>query len=206
VNAAERRRLSKLLSLALRHDPAALGVELDPRGFCAVDPLVEAVSRRLGFAVSRADIEALAAPPARQSPAARRSGATKDTAKTRFELEGDFIRAGHGHSLPIVGYRPCVPCGPLYHATVRSALPAIRLQGLRAMARQKVHLSHDRAITLEAARRRSRDTVLIQVDVARAFLAGVGFYESADPRIVLSDDLDPRLLWHLEQASAITAP
>jgi putative RNA 2'-phosphotransferase len=194
LNAVERRRLSKLLSLVLRHDPAAVGVELDARGFCAIEPLVRAVSKRLGFAVTRAHIEELAAPPARQSPAARWSGATKDTAKTRFEIEGDFVRAGHGHSLPIVGYRPTVPCSPLYHATVRSALRAIRHEGLRTMARQKVHLSHDRAITLEAARRRSRDTVLIQVDVARAYLAGVGFYESADPRIVLSDDLDPRLL------------
>ena len=116
----------------------------------------------------------------------------------RFELEGDFVRAGHGHSIPIAGYRRTTPRAPLFHATVRAALPAIRAEGLRAMARQKVHLSTERAITLEAARRRGRDTVLIEVDIGAALGAGVGFYESADPRIVLGDDIPPQALRILE--------
>ena len=120
-------------------------------------------------------------------PELRRSESPSE--KTRFEIEGGFVRAGHGHSLPIEGYRPTVPCGALYHATASAALPAIRAEGLRAMKRQKVHLSYEREITLEAARRRSRDTALIEVDVAAALEAHVGFYESADPRIVLCDDL-----------------
>jgi putative RNA 2'-phosphotransferase len=178
----ERRKLSKLMSLVLRHRPEALGLTLDERGFCAVDALVRAASEALGREVTRAEVEALAGPPA--SP----------EQKVRFELEGDFVRAGHGHSIPIAGYRAASPRPPLYHATVRAALPSIRAEGLRAMARQKVHLSTDRSITLEAARRRSRDTVLIEVDLEAARRAGVGFYESADPRIVLSDDLPPEVL------------
>jgi len=177
-----RRRLSKYISLVLRHRPEAAGLILDERGFCGLDTLVRAASRRLDIALTRADIEDLAAPPSSAG------------AKRRFEIEGDFVRAGHGHSIPIVGYRPVRPAGRLYHATVRPALDLILAEGLRAMARQKVHLSHDRAITLEAARRRSRDTVLIEVDVQAALAAGVGFYDSADPRIVLSDDIPPGLL------------
>ena len=183
----ERRRLSRFMSLVLRHRPESAGLTLDERGFCAVDALVRAASRALGQAVSRADVEALAGPP------------TSATQKVRFELEGGFVRAGHGHSVAVAGYRPAAPRAPLYHATVRAALPGIRAEGLRAMARQKVHLSTDRQITLEAARRRGRETVLIEVNLNVALAAGVGFYESADPRIVLSDDIPPQALQILEE-------
>jgi putative RNA 2'-phosphotransferase len=186
MRAPERRRLSRFMSLVLRHRPETAGLTLDERGFCAVDALVGAASRALGLQVSRADVEVLAGPPASAAE------------KVRFELEGDFVRAGHGHSIPIAGYRPAAPRAPLYHATVRAALPGIRAGGLRAMARQKVHLSTDRQITLEAARRRGRDTVLIEVDLEVALALGVGFYESADPRIVLGDDIPPRALRILE--------
>ena len=46
--------------------------------------------------------------------------------KRRFEVEGEFMRAGHGHSIPVEGYRPVTPTGPLYHATPRAALGAIQ--------------------------------------------------------------------------------
>ena len=175
VDAQQRKRLSKYLSLVLRHRPEAAGVELDARGRCPIELLAAAASRALRFPVDRAAIEELARPAPGE--------------KVRFELDGDLVRAGHGHSLSVDGYRRVEPTAPLYHATVRSALPAIRRDGLRAMRRQKVHLAHDRAITLEAARRRGPDTVLIEVDVAAAAAAGVRFYESADPRIVLADDI-----------------
>lgn len=178
----DRKKLSKFMSLVLRHRPAAGGITLDPRGCCRVEDLARAASRALKREVTRDEIEALTLP-------ARSPGE-----KTRFELEGDFVRAGHGHSLPVEGYREVTPEGPLYHATVRGALAAIEAGGLRCMGRQKVHLSTDREITLEAARRRGRDTVLIAVEVARALELGIRFYDSADPRIILSDDLPPALL------------
>jgi putative RNA 2'-phosphotransferase len=177
-----RRRLSKYLSLVLRHRPESAGLTLDSRGFCAIEDLLVAASRALGFTVTLGEIEDLARAPA--SPGEKR----------RFEIEGVYVRAGHGHSIVIAGYRSTVPTGRLFHATVRGALPAIRQQGLRSMRRQKVHLSHDAEITLEAARRRGADTVLIEVDIPRALEAGVQFYESADPRIVLADDIPPGCL------------
>jgi putative RNA 2'-phosphotransferase len=77
--------------------------------------------------------------------------------------------------------------GPKWVA--RSALSGILRDGLCAMNRQKVHLSSDLDITIEAARRRSRDVVVIEIDVTRAQAAGVGSYASADPRIVRCDDV-----------------
>ena len=120
----------------------------------------------------------------------RRAG-QKCALATIVEVEGEFMRAGHGHSIPVEGYRPVTPTGPLYHATPRGALAAIQREGLWAMRRQKVHLSSDLAITVEAARRRGRDVAVLEIEVAKAVAAGVGFYASADPRIVLCDDVPP---------------
>jgi putative RNA 2'-phosphotransferase len=176
-------RLSKFLSRVLRHRPELAGIVLDHRGRARLDDLAAAASRHLGFAVTRDDLLALTEAPA--------EGADQ---KRRFEVEGEFMRAGHGHSIPVEGYRPVAPAGPLYHATPRTALAAVLREGLRAMRRQKVHLASDVGITVEAARRRSGDVVVLAVTVARAAAAGVGFYASADPRIVLSDDVPPEFL------------
>jgi len=176
------KRLSKFLSYVLRHKPEDAGLTLDERGCCPVDTIIQAASTKLGHEVTRDDIELLCEP----------SDDPKE--KTRFELEGDLIRAGHGHSIPVAGLRPCEPKGPLYHATTKTALPKVKTDGLKCMSRQKVHLSYDKAITIEAARRRSRDIVLVEVETGPARLDNIGFYESADPRIVLSDDIPAKYL------------
>jgi len=188
----DKKRLSKYLSLVLRHSPAAGPVTLDERGFCAIDALLAAAQRAMPFPVERADLQALAEQPL--DPAEKR----------RFEIEGDYIRAGHGHSVPIAGYRPVTPTTRLFHATPTAAVAAIKQTGLKAMRRERVHLSTDRAITVEAARRRSRDVTVIEVDVAAAMAAGVGFYESADERIVLCDDVPAGCL-RFEGACCVTS-
>src|SRR5262249_50968396 len=49
-------RLSKLLSLVLRHDPRRVGIALDSAGWVPVGDLVDALNRS-GFTVSRAQVE-----------------------------------------------------------------------------------------------------------------------------------------------------
>ena len=178
----DRRRLSKFMSYVLRHKPEEAGLQLDARGFCDINKLLKAATKQFHSPVTREDVEALCVP------------SEDPNEKTRFELEGDFVRAGHGHSIQVSGYRVCDSDQLLYHATPRTSIDAIRSGGLRAMSRQKVHLSYDQKITVEAARRRSRDVVLVEVDVAAARKAGIVFYESADPRIILSDDIPPSFL------------
>lgn len=176
------KRLSKFLSLILRHQPEVAKLTLDGRGFCHIDKLIKAASAHLHETVTREDLEELCTP------------SDNPQEKTRFELEGDYIRAGHGHSIAISGYPECVPTQALFHATPRAAVAAIQKSGLSLMSRQKVHLSYDRAITLEAARRRNRDVVLIEVLWEEAIQAGIKFYSSADSRIILSDDLPTKYL------------
>lgn len=180
-----RRRLSKYLSYVLRHHPEEAGLELDARGCASIEAVARAATDALSMTITAFDLEMLAQP-------------AFGEAKQRFEIEGDYIRAGHGHSIAIAGYDPVIPKAALYHGAPRSVLEEILQAGLQPMSRQKVHLSYDRAITLEAARRKSRDVVLIGIDVDAARELGVGFYRSADPRIVLADPVPPEALLLVE--------
>ena len=185
MNDKEKKRLSKFLSLILRHKPQVGPITLDDRGFCAIDELLTATNKKLPFAVERKDIIALTEPPSTPNE------------KRRFELEGNFVRAGHGHSVEIKGYRQCKPIGPLFHATPTKAVSSIQESGLKAMRRERVHLSYDKAITVEAARRQSKQVTLVEVNIEAALAAGVEFYESADERIVLSTDIPPNCLTYI---------
>jgi len=175
MKSQDKKKLSKYMSLLLRHKPGDL--ELDSRGCCKLDDLLKKLNAKMKFSVSKQDVISLTRP-------------SKDPkVKTRFELEGGYIRAGHGHSIEVEGYTEILPDKPIYHATTEEALKDIKKSGLCAMNRQKVHLSYDKDITIEAARRRSRHVVLIEVAISHARYKGVKFYKSADDRIVLSDDI-----------------
>lgn len=177
MNDKNRKKRSKYMSLLLRHKPERGNLSLDSRGFVRIKDLLSALNSNLKFSTSRSDLEALAVP------------SEDPNQKTRFEIEGDYIRAGHGHSVPISSYEEIIPTEDLYHATPRRNVGIILATGLKSMNRDKVHLSYDREITLEAARRRSPNAALLIVSCASAREIGVKFYKSADERIVLSDDL-----------------
>ncbi len=181
IRKQDQKTLSRFLSKVLRHEPSAAKVTLDARGFCELDALARGAAAELGLPVSREDLIALAQP-------------VEGDKKQRFEVEGDYIRAGHGHSVAISSYETLVPAGPLFHAAPQGAIEAIQKEGLLPMARQKVHLSYDRKITLEAARRKSRDVRLVEVLHQKARDEGHEFFKSADPRIVLCDAIPPEHL------------
>jgi len=120
-------RTSKFLSYVLRHNPEALGLELDPGGWADVETLVERAQSE-GRSLSRSRIEHVMA-----------AGE-----KTRFTVSGDAakIRANYGHSIDVdLDLEPTPPPERLYHGTARRAISSIREDGLRPRSRQYVHLS-----------------------------------------------------------------
>ncbi|WP_049567476.1 RNA 2'-phosphotransferase [Streptomyces sp. SBT349] len=146
MNEARTKRISKYLSRHLRHDPARIGLSLDPAGWVDVDVLLAAL-RQNGMALSRAELETVVA--------------TND--KRRFALDeaGTRIRASQGHSVAVdLGLPPAQPPPYLYHGTVGRVLESIRAEGLRPMARQHVHLSPDRETATRVGARRGKPVVL----------------------------------------------
>src|SRR4051812_34926445 len=101
-------RISKLLSLALRHQPEALGITLDDAGWTDVDGVLRALAER-GHAITREELEEL----------------VRASDKQRFALSPDGdgaharIRANQGHSVNVdLGLTPREPPARLFHGTV----------------------------------------------------------------------------------------
>ena len=171
--------VSKTMSHALRHAPEEYGLQLDSAGWTDLEKVRESVSAALHTQITIDDIERIVA----ESP------------KRRFESDGVSIRAAYGHSIDGRIEHPVAPDAPaeLFHATAPSVLPAIRAEGLRAMARQYVHLAVDRELAVRVGRRKAPNPVLLTVDVARYRADGHSLY-SAGPYIFLADDVAPEYL------------
>ncbi len=158
-------RLSRFLSLVLRHDPAAAGVALDDEGWVAIDALLAGVGRA-GLSVTRAELLELVE--------------TSDKRRFAVDVSHDRIRANQGHSVPVdLGLAPVAPPPRLYHGTVARAVPTILREGLRPMARHHVHLSADVPTALRVGGRRGRPAVL-RVDADGMDHAGHTFFRSAN--------------------------
>lgn len=156
-------RLSRFLSLVLRHDPAAAGVGLDAEGWVGVDELIAGV-RATGRVIERETLHAL----------------VRDDPKRRYALseDGARIRANQGHSVTVaLGLVPVAPPDLLYHGTVASALASIAATGLERRSRQYVHLSPD-VETARAVGRRRGTPVVLPVRAGALHAQGHAFYRS----------------------------
>jgi len=157
-------RLSKFLSLILRHRPEEVGVALDGAGRVAIAELVEALRRNGWEDITAEEIREVARQDAR-----------------RFELAGDTIRARYGHTLTLE--RPGNPARPpewLYLAVPEEELPAARQEGLRPGSRQYVHLC---LTPQEAARLLDRRQVagqIVTVLARRAHGQGLSFFQATE--------------------------
>jgi putative RNA 2'-phosphotransferase len=156
-------RISKYLAKHLRHNPERIGLTLDEGGWVKVAELLEA-ARSNGFPITPDELQHV----------------VSANDKRRYVLEGERIRANQGHTVPVeLGLEPVVPPAVLFHGTVGRNLPAIRQEGLRAMARHHVHLSPDRETAVRVGSRRGVAVVLV-VDSAAMHKAGHEFYLSAN--------------------------
>jgi putative RNA 2'-phosphotransferase len=160
-----RTRVSKRLSRHLRHDPAAIGLTLDPSGWAEVDTLLACLGRH-GAPVTRAELTEV----------------VTHNAKRRFAFDdsGSRIRASQGHSVAVdLGLPATTPPAVLYHGTATRFTSTIFAEGLRPMRRHAVHLS----ATVETARavgaRHGKPLVLV-VDAAGMAAAGHEFQVSAN--------------------------
>ncbi|HWU91151.1 MAG TPA: RNA 2'-phosphotransferase, partial [Kofleriaceae bacterium] len=156
-------RVSKFLSLVLRHDPARIGITLDDAGWTDVDALLTAASAH-GVLLTRDELREIVA----------------SSDKQRFALspDGARIRANQGHSVPVdLQLAACEPPALLYHGTVEAALPGIREEGLVRGARHHVHLSADVETATKVGRRRGAP-VILTIRAADMHAAGHAFYRS----------------------------
>jgi putative RNA 2'-phosphotransferase len=158
-------KISKFLSLILRHRPEAIGIELDAQGWVGIDELLRACAAN-GRPLSRADLEYV----------------VTHNNKKRFAIseDGRRIRASQGHSIEVeLGYEAAVPPDTLYHGTAVRNLDSIRQKGLLKGQRHHVHLSLDEATARNVGQRHGT-AVVLTVRVGDMVDAGFTFFVSAN--------------------------
>jgi len=154
-------KISKFLSLVLRHEPEAIGIALSDEGWVDIDVLLEAC-RSSGRPIARTDLDA----------------AVESNDKKRFTIEDDRIRANQGHSISVdLSLEPVRPPQTLYHGTAKCFLESVISGGIKSMNRQHVHLSADFATAVSVGKRHGQPIVLT-IDSQRMYETGHQFYFS----------------------------
>ncbi len=139
-----KKRISKFLSLILRHQPEKIGLTLDENGWALVSDILE--KSKMQFTVEELS-EVVN---------------TNDKKRFSFNANETKIRANQGHSLKSIDLdlKPETPPLFLYHGTVSKFIPEIKLHGLKKMNRQHVHLSKDRDTAAKVGARRGKPVIL----------------------------------------------
>jgi putative RNA 2'-phosphotransferase len=163
MKAKKKIKVSKFLSLILRHHPGAGGITLTKEGWASTADVLKSLQKNFE-GVTRSVLREIVA--------------EDDKRRFAFGKHGDLIRANQGHSIDVdLGLIPVDPPDILFHGTARSTIWLIQRDGIRPMQRQYVHLSPDPE-TAEKVGKRHGDPYVIMVKAAEMADDGMSFYRS----------------------------
>jgi putative RNA 2'-phosphotransferase len=167
-------RLSKFLSLVLRHRPDDYGLAMDERGGVDVQDLIDVLVA-----------EDILADDAEESLRELVEGSER----RRFAIENGRMRALYGHSARVRLELPeHTPPDVLFHGTTAGQARRIQAEGLRPDDRAHVHLSATAEEAMSVGGRHTDHPVLLEIDTGRAREAGVRFSQASEV-IWLSDEI-----------------
>ncbi|ADB40036.1 RNA 2'-phosphotransferase [Spirosoma linguale] len=175
---SEAKRISKLLSLALRHKPETTGIILDKNGWTDVDLLIaklQAQSYPVNFEQLCYIVD------------------TNNKSRFAFNNDKSKIRANQGHSVEVdLGYMTEEPPHFLYHGTATRFINQIIIEGLKKMSRHHVHLSADELTALRVGERHGEPIVLTVK--AKEMAANGHVFHRSENGIWLTDFVPPSYL------------
>ena len=178
MNEKRKIRVSKFLSLILRHKPEAVGVTLDSDGWIEVETLLEACAQN-GNSISSAELEEVVA--------------TNDKKRFAFNENKTKIRASQGHSIAVkIEFEEKQPPEILYHGTAERNVETILETGLMKMRRHHVHLSGDFGTALSVGKRYGKP-IVFKVKAEEMSAQGYKFHVSANG-VWLVDSVPPVFL------------
>ena len=178
MDKANQKKISKFMSLVLRHQPETIGIELDEAGWVAVRDLLTGM-RQANRTVTREQLEVV----------------VRENDKQRFQFseDGTLIRATQGHSLEVeLGHAEADPPEILHHGTPTQFVDAIRREGLKKQKRHHVHLHKDAALASSVGQRRGKPMLLV-IEAKRMADAGFTFYVTPNA-VWLTDRVPPEFI------------
>lgn len=169
-------KVSRLLSLVLRHKPETIGIELDKNGWVSITELLEALEKN-GTTLTFDELNFIV-----DSNDKKRFGFNEDVSK---------IRANQGHSLSVdLQLKAVRPPSLLYHGTSYDNSLLIKKEGIKKMNRNHVHLSEDSLTAEKVGSRKKGLCVILNIDSQHMNADGVKFYKS-DNGVWLTDYVAP---------------
>ena len=163
MNPDKARKISKFLSLVLRHQPQLIGLKIDAGGWAEVEELItKSRSRQIEL-----HLETL-------------KFVVDNNDKQRFSFSSDHkrIRANQGHSVKVdLGLVTQKPPEVLFHGTATRNIDSIKEKGLVKGKRHHVHLSTSEETAREVGKRYGVPVVL-KVQAGQMHKDGIAFYLS----------------------------
>lgn len=139
-------KISKYISLILRHKPEVIGIQLDANGWANVEALLAGIGRKYPI-----DFEVL-----------EEIVRTDNKERYSFNEDKTKIRANQGHSIQVdVELSVTEPPEILYHGTAERFSASIEAKGLLPQYRLYVHLSPDTATAEKVGRRHGKPVIYL---------------------------------------------
>ncbi len=161
MDRAECIKISKFLSMLLRHKPEEIALSLDENGWADINDIVDK-SKEIELSVDKIIY------------------VIETSDKKRFQLSDDRskIRANQGHSIPVnLDLKEKEPPEILYHGTATRFIKNIRKHGLTSQKRNHVHLSNSIETAMEVGKRYG-EPILLKVHAQKMYKQGMKFYLS----------------------------
>jgi putative RNA 2'-phosphotransferase len=172
-------KISKFLSLLLRHSPDTIHLTMDENGWVSIQQLID---NALKYKNMNLDIETI-----------KDVVATSDKQRFIIDVTGKRIRANQGHSISVdLELKNVTPPDTLYHGTSDRFLETILKDGLKPMSRQHVHLSATKETAVIVGKRHGKPIVL-QIDCKSMNEAVIKFYLSEN-NVWLVDYVHPKFI------------
>ena len=140
----DEQKLSRYISLILRHKPEAIKITLDKHGWADVTDLIAGISQTQF--INREILEKI----------------VREDEKQRYSFNEDKtkIRANQGHSVSVdVELKQAAPPEILYHGTGKKYTDTIDREGLISKSRLYVHLSSDYTTAVNVGARHGKPVV-----------------------------------------------
>lgn len=174
-------KLSKFISLILRHKPEEIGITLDEHGWAKIEDLINGINNS-GRKIDMNVLEEIVR--------------TDNKQRYSFNEDKTKIRANQGHSIPVsIEFKELEPPNTLYHGTAKKSLEGIKYQGIKSMNRLWVHLSKDTETAIQVGKRHGECFVLM-IDANRMYKNGIKFYLSENG-VWLTEYVDPKYILNL---------